>query len=125
MSAIHSKRILLADDDVELRTMLGLMLTGEGYHVSQTICAREAMALHRHQPFDLVITELGNNGFETLKELRRQASPVKLIATSRTRMLPANLSLTIAKHLGADSVLDKPFHPAELLAAVRMAFAQN
>ncbi len=107
------KRILLADDDTELRTMLGLMLTGEGYKVSHTVCAREAIALHQHQPFDLVITELGINGFETLKELRRHSSPAKLIATSKPGWMPANLCLRMAEHLGAHSVLAKPFQPEE------------
>jgi CheY-like chemotaxis protein len=123
MITSNSKRILIADDDIELRTMLGLMLTGEGYEVSHAVTGREAIDLHRHKPFDLIITELGLDGFEALMELRRHPSPTKFIATSKTNWLPDELCLRIGEHLGAHCVLAKPFPPAHLLTAVRNALA--
>jgi DNA-binding response OmpR family regulator len=121
MTTADSKRILIADDDFELRTMLGLMLAGEGYQISHAASGKEAIALHRRAPFDLVITELGLDGFEALMELRRQPSPIKFIAISGTSWLPAELCHRMGEHLGAHCVLTKPFPPEQLLAAVKSA----
>jgi|ERR1700722_5777164 len=121
MTTSDSKRILIADDDFELRTMLALMLTGEGYGVSHAATGMEAIALHRRAPFDLVITELGLDGFGALMEMRRHPSPTKFIATSKTSWLPAELCLRMGEQLGAHCVLAKPFPPEELLSAVRSA----
>jgi two-component system response regulator MtrA len=121
MTTPDSKHILFADDDVKLRTMLGLMLAGEGYKVSHALTGKEAIALHRHEPFDLIITELGLEGFEALMKLRRRPSPAKFIATANSSRVPSELCLRIGEQLGAHCVLIKPFTPEQLLAAVRSA----
>lgn len=121
MTTSGSKRILIADDDPQTGTLLGLMLAGEGCEISHAISGREAIALHRSAPFNLVITELAMDGFQILKELRRHRSPAKIIATFKTSWLPAKLCHRMGKQLGAHCVLAKPFPPEELLAAVRTA----
>jgi DNA-binding response OmpR family regulator len=116
------RRILIVDDDHELRTMLGLALTGEGYAVSHADNGNEAVSLHNRNPFDLIITELileDKDGFKTLMELRRHPAPAKLIATAKEHWLSTSLCLRMAKHLGAHSVLSKPFEPEQLLVAVK------
>lgn len=121
-------RILFVDDDVKLRTMLGLMLTYEGYDVSHANNGEQALVLHRRNPFDLLITELamdGKDGFQTIMELRRDTMPVKFIATTRLGWMPADQCLRMAEHLGAHCVLTKPFDPQELLSAVYSALGQN
>jgi len=127
MPPVNSKpgrHILLVDDDDVLRSLLGLMLTKEGYTVSHATSGQQAISLHRSRPCDLVITELtlgGRGSFETIMELRRQAVPVKFIATARTGWMPPDFCLRMAKHLGAHDVLAKPFQAEELIAAVRSA----
>jgi DNA-binding response OmpR family regulator len=111
----------MADADSELRTMLGLILTDEGYQVSHASNGREAMLLHRSAPFDLIITELGLEGYEALMELRRHPSSTKFIATSNTNRLPIELCHRMGEHLGAHCFLAKPFTPEQLLAAVQSA----
>ncbi len=116
-------RILMVDDDAGLRITMGSMLANEGYAVSHAQDGNAAVSLHRQNPFDLVITELvmdGKDGFETLMELRQHA-PVRFIATAKMDRMSADLCRRIAEHLGAHSVLAKPFQPEELLAAVRKA----
>ncbi len=120
------RRILMVDDDHELRTLLGLVLTGEGYAVSHADNGSDAVSLHNQNPFDLIITELileEKDGFHTLMKLRRHPTPVKLIATAKEDWLSTSLCLRMAKHLGAHSVLTKPFGPEQLLAAVKNALS--
>jgi len=116
-----SKRILIADAHHETRTMLGLMLAGEGYEVSHVETGREAIALHDRKPHHLIITELGEDGFQVLSQLRRHASPVKFIATFKTSRFPAKICRRMCELLGAHCVLAKPVPPEQLLAAVRSA----
>ncbi len=117
-------RILIMDDDVQLRTMMGLMLSGEGYAVSHANDEGTAVSLHRLDPFDLVIIELGMDGtdaFKTLMELRRHHDPTRFIATTKMNLPLAELCGTMAQQLGAHCVLRKPFEPEKLLATVREA----
>jgi DNA-binding response OmpR family regulator len=118
------RRILMLDDDNELRTMLGLILASEGYSVSHADNGSNAIMLHNQNPFDLIITELileDKDGFQTLMELRRHSAPVKFIAMAKENWLSNKLCLRMAKHLGAHCVLAKPIPPEQLLAAVRSA----
>jgi DNA-binding response OmpR family regulator len=51
-------RILMVDQDLDLRVGLGLMLTSAGYEVSHTDNGNEAIAMHRCNPFDVVIVDM-------------------------------------------------------------------
>jgi CheY-like chemotaxis protein len=117
-----SKRILVLDDDKDMRTTLGHLLAEEGYQVSHAACGLEAIALHRQAPFDLVVMELlltGNNGFETLAELRKDCSPPKFIATAKTSWMPVEVYSKMAEQLGVHGTLPKPFLPEQFLNAVK------
>jgi DNA-binding response OmpR family regulator len=119
-----NRHILLVDDDEKLRTMLGLLLTSEGYTVSHATNGQQAISLCRSRPCDLVITELtvgGRDSFQTILELRRHPTPPKFIATARTGWMPPDFCLRMAEHLGAHSVLAKPYKPEQLIQAVRNA----
>ncbi len=124
----NRQRILMVDNDVELRNLLGVMLTDEGYAVSHADNGHDAVALHRQKPFDLIITELmldAKDGFQTLMELRRHSTSIKFIATSKQNRIASEHSLRMAEHLGAHSVLAKPFQPEKLLDAVRKALEKD
>jgi DNA-binding response OmpR family regulator len=121
MTTSHSKHILLADDDLELRTMLGLILTSKGYQVSYAVSGNDAITQHRRAPFDLVITELGLNGFEALLEMHRHSSSTQFIATSNTSRLPIELCRRMGEYLGAHCFLAKPFTSEQLVSAVQSA----
>jgi DNA-binding response OmpR family regulator len=115
------RRILMVDDDAELRTTLGWALADEGYEVGHASNGMEALALHRQKPFDVVVIEMvlpKKDGFETLVDLTAHASPPKLIATSGPSRFSSDLYLKMAGHLGAHHLLAKPFQPGQLLAAV-------
>ncbi|HTV42425.1 MAG TPA: response regulator [Candidatus Sulfotelmatobacter sp.] len=116
------KRVLVLDDDRDLRTMFSLLLSKDGYRVTQAQAGREAIALHREEPFDLMIVELllpENEGFDTLSELRKLPSPPRTIATAKPGWMPVEVYSKMAKQLGVHGTLAKPFQPEQLLALVR------
>jgi DNA-binding response OmpR family regulator len=58
-------------------------------------------------------------GIETIQEFRRSQVPVKIIAMSGGGRLDQNMYLAMAKKIGADRVMAKPFLPQELLKIVQ------
>jgi DNA-binding response OmpR family regulator len=123
-----NRRILLVDEDLELRTVLGLVLAAEGFDVCEADNGEQAVSLFCRRPLALVITELklgGNDSFEIIAEMYRELVCPRLIATARPGWLPADLCTRVAKGLGAQSVLMKPFSPLEFLSAVHGALGET
>jgi len=128
MDKSFPRRILLVDDDAESRGLHALMLTAEGYEVAQTGSGIEAINLHRKQPFDLIVTEVilqQKDGYETIMELVRKPVSTRLIATSKSSWISAELSLRMARQIGAHFTLAKPFPAEHLLATVRKALGER
>jgi CheY-like chemotaxis protein len=116
------RRVLVLDDDKELRTTFSLLLSKDGYSVTQAYTGRDALTLHQKEPYDLVIIEMllpENQGFETLTELRKLPSPPKTIATARPGWMPTEVYSKMARQLGVHGTLPKPFQPEQLLALVK------
>lgn len=117
-----AKRVLVLDDDKELRTTFSLLLSKDGYRVTQAYSSREAICLHQKEPYDLVVVELllpENQGFDALADLRKLPSPPKTIATARPGWMPTDVYSKMARQLGVHGTLAKPFQPEQLLALVR------
>lgn len=110
-------RILVVDDDVRIRELIVDTLSGEGYIVVEAAEGGEGIAKFRAHPFDLIITDLympEKEGLETIVELRREFPQLKILAISGAR----TEQLRIAKMLGADATLSKPFDLIDLIDAV-------
>ena len=89
-----TRRVLLVDEDIALRTVLDLLLAGEGYDVYQADNAEQAISLYGRRPLDLVVTELklgGRDGFEVITEMQRELVCDRFIAIARSGWLPAGL----------------------------------
>jgi CheY-like chemotaxis protein len=115
-------RILVIDDEADMRALLDEMLRAGGHEVVLACDGRDGVAKYRANRADLVITDLfmpNQEGLETIVELRRDFPGVVIIAMSGKTSASAMLS--IAVRLGAVEVLIKPFQPAELLGAVARA----
>jgi two-component system KDP operon response regulator KdpE len=115
-------RVLLVEDDRELRTTLRDALALEGYEVATAASLSEGLALwtHARNGPDLVVLDLGlpdGDGEALLAALRRRESTPVLVISARQadgqkiRLLDA----------GADDYLVKPFSVGELLARMRVA----
>ncbi len=113
-------RVLLVEDDAELRRTLRDALALEGYEMLTAASLSEGLALAANAALDLVVLDLGlpdGDGESLLAALRRRESLPVLVISARQaegqkiRMLDA----------GADDYLVKPFGVGELLARMRVA----
>jgi two-component system OmpR family response regulator len=116
-----SDRILIVDDDREIRELISDYLTRSGMHVVTVPTGRHMrMALQNEGPFDLIILDLmlpGEDGLTLCRDLRAgkyKATPI-LMLTARSDESDRILGL----EMGADDYLPKPFAARELLARMR------
>ena len=113
-------RLLVVDDEPQIRRMLGKGLAGAGYDVVVAASGEEALdEAERRQP-DLVILDLampGIGGLETCLRLRARSSVPIIILSVQER----EGDKIAALDAGADDYLTKPFGLGELLARIRAA----
>ena len=120
------QRILIIDDDEQVRDLLSEILGRAGYEVVTASNGAEGLRLYRAQPADLVITDLimpEKEGMETIIALRKDFPKVRIIAVSGGGRSGAISYLPIAKSLGAARTVAKPFSKQEILDAVRDTLA--
>ena len=114
--------ILVIDDDPDTREVLQGTLESAGHTVALASDGKQGVQAYRASRTDLVITDLympGQEGLETIKQLRMEFPDVRIVAMSGKPT--GGTMLSVAKSLGAEAVLSKPFLPEELLAAVEQA----
>ena len=118
-------RILVVDDDVAVQMTVRLLLERAGHSVVTAGDGRKGLALCQTGDFDLLFLDIfmpGMDGFETMRMVRQQRPQIPIIVISgRPVSSEADTApdfLTMATKLGAISSLQKPFRPADLLAAV-------
>lgn len=114
-------RILLIDDNPDVLNVVHRVLTAEGHVVEDAPKSSAGLALHRANPFDLVITDIvmpEKEGISTIIELRGECPDLKIIAMSGGGDFEPYGYLDIAIRVGADRTLPKPFSREELLEAV-------
>jgi CheY-like chemotaxis protein len=125
---LSSRSILVVDDDYALRLLIQRTLEGAGHRVTCAADGRIASRAMAMAPdaFDLVITDMlmpERDGLELIEELRRRYSRVRIIAISGGGRIAPEEYLQIAKGLGANGILGKPFFPKQLLATVDQVLA--
>ena len=114
-------RILLVDDDDAFRKVMRLTLVEMGYTVVEARNGREALERFEQEPAELMLTDLimpEKEGIEPLMELRAKHPAVKIIAFSGGGRMNASACLRMAKMMGADRTLAKPFSSAGLAAVL-------
>lgn len=118
-------RILVVDDDVAVQSTVRLLLERAGHSVVTAGDGRKGLSLCETGNFDLLFLDIfmpGMDGFETMRMVRQQHPLMPIIVISgrpiSTEPDSAPDFLTMATKLGAISSLQKPFKPADLLAAV-------
>lgn len=110
-------RILIVEDEPQLRGLLRLYLEREGYEVVEAGDGRVALEAIDADPPDLVVLDLMLPGMqgETVLEALRDASDIPVLITSAKR---SDAERIAGLRLGADDYLGKPFNPHELTARV-------
>jgi len=115
--ADRAPRILLADDEQAIQTLLSYPLQKDGYEVVRASDGREALARFSEQPFDLVVLDVMMprlDGLEVCRRLRSRSSVPIIMLTAKTEEIDKVLGL----ELGADDYITKPFSVREVLARV-------
>ncbi len=112
-------RILVAEDQADIRDLIVLNLQHAGYEVQARADGIAALASQAEQASDLLILDLmmpGLDGLEVCKALRARgrATPILMLTAKSTE-----LDRVLGLELGADDYLTKPFSMAELLARVK------
>ncbi|MBI9084117.1 MAG: response regulator [Desulfobacterales bacterium] len=120
-------RILIIDDDVQVRKLLQSLLVRAGYEVAVAADGKEGLEAYRQTPADLIITDLimpEKEGIEMILELHQEFSGLKIIAISGgARIAPENY-LRMAETLGACRTFSKPVDRNALLTAVAELLAE-
>jgi CheY-like chemotaxis protein len=105
-------RILVIDDDDNVRLSVKLALEDAEHEVDEAADGAVGMNRLRSRPADLVITDIfmpEKEGLETIDELKRDFPQIKIIAISGGGSMDPQEYLQIAQKLGADRSLLKPF----------------
>ena len=114
--------VLIADDEPNIRRMVGALLTGEGYEVAETPSGIEAIARVKEGEPDVALVDLmmpGDlDGMATLARLRDVAPDLPVIMMSGRAGLADAVKAT---KLGAFNFLEKPLTPEGVLLAVASA----
>jgi YesN/AraC family two-component response regulator len=114
-------KILIIDDEEQVRTFIRKILQLSGHEVIEASNGKIGMKLYAANPTDLIITDLimpEKEGIETILEIKGSNPNAKIIAISGGGQVLAEDYLCLAKGLGALCTLTKPFSRAKMLEAV-------
>jgi two-component system phosphate regulon response regulator PhoB len=117
MQSKRDARILVVDDDAQLRSLLVLVLEGEGFSVVVASDAAGAVAEVEAGAIDLVVLDISlgeDDGRQVLAKIREMGSLPVIFISGKSDVADRVLGL----RLGADDYLAKPFSPVELVARV-------
>ena len=113
-------RILVVDDDPQIRRILKIALTGEGYEVKDVRSGEDAELELRESRYDLMLLDMnmpGMGGLETCRTIRVTSEIAIIMLTVRD----SDEDKVAALDAGADDFITKPFSTPELLARIRAA----
>ena len=113
-------RILLADDEQAIQTLLSYPLQKDGYEVVRASDGREALARFAEQQFDLVVLDVMMprvDGLEVCRKLRARSSVPIIMLTAKAE----EIDKVVGLELGADDYITKPFSMREFRSRVKAA----
>ena len=110
--------ILICDDESDIRRILNIYLSGEGYRILEAENGERALMLMESEPVQLVLMDVMMpvmDGVEATRRLRETSSVPVILLTAKSEDADKILGLNI----GADDYITKPFNPLEVIARVR------
>jgi DNA-binding response OmpR family regulator len=111
-------RVLVVDDEAQIRVVLRAYLEREGYAVEEAATGSDALALAVSFQPDLVLLDIGLpdlDGLEVLRRLRMTSEVYVVMVTARAE----EVDLLVGLSVGADDYVAKPFSPREVVARVK------
>ena len=116
--------ILIADDNPEIREIIQILLSGEGFQVHEAASGTQALGMLKENTFDLIILDImmpGISGIETCQQIRSFSYVPILFLTARS----SESNKAQGLYAGGDDYLTKPFSYIELVARVRALLRRN
>ena len=113
------QRILVVDDDPEIRKLLARYIESQGFRVLLAANCRELHDKLAASSVDLIVLDVmlpDGSGLEVCRDLRARRSSVPIILLTA---LKEDVDRIIGLEIGADDYLGKPFNPRELIARIR------
>lgn len=111
---MDTSKILIVDDNPEIREIIEILLKGEGFETVQAKDGLTALNQLKKQDFDLIILDImmpGMNGYQTCIEMRKNSNAPILFLSARTK----DSDKTLGFSSGGDDYLAKPFSYNELI----------
>jgi len=112
------KKILIVEDEMEIRNILKLYLLKEGYDVTEAEDGEVAIKLFYEKPFDLVILDImlpKKDGWSVLREIKKYSSVPVMILSARDD----DEDELFGFEIGTDEYITKPFNNKILLARIK------
>jgi two-component system KDP operon response regulator KdpE len=121
---VSAGRILVVDDDPQIRRTMRATLTARGYEVGDARTGEEALEKLRSERYDLILLDMnmpGMGGLETCRQIRSGSEVPIVVLTIRS----TEKDKVEALDAGADDYVTKPFSMPELLARIRASLRRN
>jgi DNA-binding response OmpR family regulator len=118
-------RILVVDDQPDVRAMIAMVLRINHFEVVEAASAAAGLKAFEEATFDLAIVDIflsGSNGYELIVAMRDRAPSLPVVAISGMTALEF---VAENPELGTVVGLQKPFRPNELMAAIQKALATS
>jgi CheY-like chemotaxis protein len=126
MSRKGKKRILIVDDDPEIRQTIKTILNSIGYSVTEVDGANAAIAAIEREPPDAILTDIHmaeGDGLGLINTVRDGGVNIPIVAMSGGGGVFGADNLEVARKLGAAAIVDKPFRAAHLAEAIDRVIA--
>ncbi len=118
------RRVLVVDDEKQIRRVLSAYLEADGFAVDEAGTAGEALEVAARTDPTLILLDVGlpdQDGMEVLRRLRATSEVYVILVTARSDELDKLVGLTI----GADDYITKPFSPREVVARVNTVLRRD
>jgi DNA-binding response OmpR family regulator len=115
-------RILVVDDDEQVREILRMWLEKAGFEVLEAVDGKMGVEAHKKNPVDMLICDLimpGQEGIETITQFKNQFPEVCIIAISGGGQIGPDSYLPVARSLGAWRVYKKPLGIAMMIEDIK------
>ncbi len=125
LASTSASRILVVDDEENMRVMLGAVLKKQGYQVDTVANGVHALEALQKRPYDLVISDFRMpqmDGLELLRKIRENRIRTTVVMITA---YGGNDQMTEALRLGAHDYISKPFRAEEILLVVKKAEARR